>query len=318
MNRGTLALLAVLLSCPAAGAQAKVEAVDRAAAWLVVNEQALGVARNYGFRNTDNPNTYIEVLSAAARSGYPRIELWFGQLYGGRYWSARTYETADRIRKMFVYLRNKPIQEIRKTTFRNHLGPGEAVVFRLADRSCIGFQQIFGDVTLGQGNKDLFGYYCAAVGDDISDGMIAIITRQYGVSGPEAPPPPDEKSLAVLEALGRGAEAAVPPPPSKRNAPFVLSWEGEADRLSGTVTFTQEGGHGEITIPVPEWSATCSGRWQYESGKYGTVDLPKGIWRISCSNGLTAAGSYVSDAEGRGTGTGRDARGRAVRVSFGQ
>lgn len=317
MNRGTLALIAGLVSCLALEAQAKDEAISPASAWLAVNEQALGVGGRRSWRNVDNPNRYLEVLSAVASGGFPRIELWFGQLYGNSYWSASGYDVTDRARKTFMFLKSSAVQEVRKTTFRNHLGPGEAAVFRVADRSCVAFQQFFGNVTLGRGNKDLYGYYCAAVGDDISDDMIAVITRQYGVSGPEAPPEPDAKALSILATLSRGTATAVPQRPQLRSVAFVMSWEGEADGIAGTMTYTQEGGYGEITIPVPQWSAVCAGRWQYEAGKYGTADLPQGTWSIGCSNGLSATGRYVSPGLGRGTGSGRDTRGRAVKVTFG-
>lgn len=321
MNRRTVALLAALVSCHAFGAQAKMEPVAPADAWLVINDRALGVTSRGRWRVADNPNQYIEILSATAPTGLPRIELWFGQLYGDFYWSAKVHDLIDRVKKTFVIFNDKSVDRTRTIAFRNHLGRGEAAAFRAMGKSCIAFQQFFGDATLGRGSKDLFGYYCAGVGDDIGDATIEVITRQYGVSGPEAPPQPDDKALSVLAAL-RGppvaAGAAARPHPQVRTAPFALSWEGEADRLSGTMTYTQDGGHGEINVPVPQWSAICSGRWQYQSGIYGTADLPAGTWSIGCSNGLTAEGRYVSDAEGRGTGTGRDTRGRAVEVSFGR
>ena len=97
--------------------------------------------------------------------------------------------------------------------------------------------------------------------------------------------------------------------------PMAISWVGVENLMIGKLSFTQNAGKGEIRATAGALS--CRGNWQFVSGEYGTSNVPRGTWAMTCSNGKAAAGSYVSTKPANGTGRGRDTDGNDVKLTFG-
>lgn len=108
--------------------------------------------------------------------------------------------------------------------------------------------------------------------------------------------------------------------PSNRldgTVPVAFKWEGEYDLAAGRVSLNQTGDTGTIKLTLPNDGAACSGNWRWSRGAYGTTEIPTGVWSLSCSNGLTASGTYASSKPASGTGSGQDSNGRRVTFTFG-
>jgi hypothetical protein len=107
-----------------------------------------------------------------------------------------------------------------------------------------------------------------------------------------------------------GTPATLPPPTStssvsERRA-VAFAWEGQPNLLAGTVTLEQQGLKGKIQAKLPAGDGDCNG--VYEASATGT-----GQWALSCSNGLTAVGSFRVLGAGKGSvGSGTDSKGKRV------
>ena len=102
-----------------------------------------------------------------------------------------------------------------------------------------------------------------------------------------------------------------------QSVPVAFKWEGHYDLAAGSVFLDQTGDSGRMELSLPNSDATCSGTWRWARGKYGTAEMPTGVWSLSCSNGLTASGTYASSKPASGTGSGQDSNGRRITFTFG-
>ena len=94
--------------------------------------------------------------------------------------------------------------------------------------------------------------------------------------------------------------------------PIAVSWDGYSDLISGEIVFLKSApGTGNVKITLPKGDGTCSGRSK-------AIQPSNGVWSLSCTNGMSAAGTYESYGDGKGeSGAGTDANGREVRYTIG-
>lgn len=91
---------------------------------------------------------------------------------------------------------------------------------------------------------------------------------------------------------------------------IAFKWEGEERVMAGYVTLNQSGRSGQVRGRLPGDEGECTG--MFEAGADG-----KGQWALSCTNGLTALGTFTALGQGKGSvGTGRDSRGRKVEFTL--
>jgi hypothetical protein len=93
--------------------------------------------------------------------------------------------------------------------------------------------------------------------------------------------------------------------------PIALRWEGYANLISGTVKLIDGGKRGNITATLPGGEGRCSGIYEFARAN-------SGHWALSCTNNLSATGTFEASGAGKGsTGRGKDARGNLVEFSVG-
>jgi hypothetical protein len=94
--------------------------------------------------------------------------------------------------------------------------------------------------------------------------------------------------------------------------PIAVSWDGYSDLISGELTFLKSApGTGSVKITLPKGDGTCLGQSK-------AIQPNTGVWTVSCTNGMSAAGTYESYGDGKGeSGRGTDANGREVRYTIG-
>jgi len=93
--------------------------------------------------------------------------------------------------------------------------------------------------------------------------------------------------------------------------PIALQWDGYARLISGTVTIVEGQRRGTVRATLPDGDGTCSGIFEYTSTKAGQ-------WAVSCTNGLSATGTFEALGTGNGsTGLGTDIKGKRVEFTIG-
>ena len=93
--------------------------------------------------------------------------------------------------------------------------------------------------------------------------------------------------------------------------PVAFQWEGEPMLIVGTMIVQQQERSGRIAARLPSSDAECTGMYETASGGQGQ-------WAMSCSNGLTAVGTFRSLGAGKGSvGSGQDSKGRRVEFTLG-
>lgn len=98
---------------------------------------------------------------------------------------------------------------------------------------------------------------------------------------------------------------------SKEGLPIALRWEGFTGLILGTVELDPSRDKGLLKAVLPRGDGLCSGTYEMASQQ-------KGLWAISCTNGLSATGTLEAFGVGRGaSGSGIDAKGNRVELSFG-
>ena len=128
-------------------------------------------------------------------------------------------------------------------------------------------------------------------------------------------PPTDQQKLPG-DSVAPTSASKIDPPRVNRSAssstrPIAVQWARYTDLLSGTVSITEYGKNGTIRLTLPSADGNCI-------GAYETKDLKVGTWVISCSNGITAAGSLkITSSAGGATGTGADNDGKPVSFTVG-
>lgn len=108
-----------------------------------------------------------------------------------------------------------------------------------------------------------------------------------------------------------GTSGAAPGMQSGEQRPVAFRWEGEPQLIAGFVTIQNQGKSGRISARLPSSDAECSGMYEAVSGAQGQ-------WAMSCTNGLTAVGTYRALGPGKGSvGSGQDSKGKRVEFTLG-
>ena len=80
---------------------------------------------------------------------------------------------------------------------------------------------------------------------------------------------------------------------------IALSWEGYDDLIAGKIIFDEKNYDGTLILPLPNNDGTCNGTYSLQKGG-------KGVWQITCTNNMEAAGTLKWDGNGGVTGIGKD------------
>jgi hypothetical protein len=87
---------------------------------------------------------------------------------------------------------------------------------------------------------------------------------------------------------------------------IAVSWEGFSTLIAGKASMQESADKGFISATLPESKGTCTGIYSYNDKTYG-------VWSLSCTNGLSAAGEFKAYGQNKGaTGSGTDSKGRMV------
>jgi len=125
---------------------------------------------------------------------------------------------------------------------------------------------------------------------------------------------------------GTGTVAAAPAAPAPRtqqaaapiSTPLAVQWDGVASLASGSLSISGGGDGGDLSVLLSMTQGRCRGSWQRMTSANLPPPQTSGTWSLACANGEAASGTYTSPEPGKGSGSGIDARGRKVSVSFGQ
>jgi hypothetical protein len=93
--------------------------------------------------------------------------------------------------------------------------------------------------------------------------------------------------------------------------PIALRWDGLSSLISGTVTLHDGGRRGTIAGTLPSNAGQCE-------GTYEMTAQSSGVWSITCTNNMTASGTFEAYGAGKGSsGRGKDSNGNAVEYTIG-
>lgn len=92
---------------------------------------------------------------------------------------------------------------------------------------------------------------------------------------------------------------------------IAVSWDGYAKLISGTIDLSPNVSNpGAFSISLPNNDGQCSGQSRQ-------IDRLIGTWSISCTNGMSAAGTFEVYGDGKGSsGKGVDSKGKEVRYTI--
>jgi hypothetical protein len=91
--------------------------------------------------------------------------------------------------------------------------------------------------------------------------------------------------------------------------PFAAAWGGYDGLMAGTVTIEESRQKGKFKMKLPNNDGDCAGMFEIQIS-------PKGTWAISCTNGMTAVGTYEITNNGKSSkGSGLDAKGNKVQFT---
>ena len=231
--------------------------------------------------------------------------------------------------RSWKFWKNREIDVLASGSTGNRLDRVEYKIATSGSLSCVIFLTYFGDATTHDrqsfGTAFVSGYHCMPDVKPLSKADAERIVKLLGVKGHGVPDKPRDWDA-------QEAKAAKPPRPSTgaaatdrpqqdseaslRSVPLAARWEGRYELAAGQLFYDPQGPTGRIQLRLPD-GADCNGTWRWSSGKYGTSELPKGVWSVACSDGSTASGNYVSDKPGSGTGEGQDGQGRKIKLTYG-
>ncbi len=90
----------------------------------------------------------------------------------------------------------------------------------------------------------------------------------------------------------------------------AIKWDGYSTLISIQASIDQSQRAGKISGSLPNNDGTCSGVFESTQGS-------KGIWTVSCTNGMSASGVYEAFGHGKGSsGYGKDTLGRSVQFTI--
>lgn len=91
---------------------------------------------------------------------------------------------------------------------------------------------------------------------------------------------------------------------------IAVEWQGVAPLIAGEVVLQKA--TGELALSLPNRQGDCTGSYIVNDKREGT-----GVWSVSCSNGLSALGTFTAYGKGKGaSGEGRDNQGREVKYTI--
>jgi hypothetical protein len=92
---------------------------------------------------------------------------------------------------------------------------------------------------------------------------------------------------------------------------IAVSWDGYSKLISGTIDLSPNASNpGAFRISLPNNEGHCSGQTKQ-------IDRQTGVWSISCTNGMSAAGTFEAYGDGKGaSGKGTDSKGKEVRYTI--
>jgi hypothetical protein len=92
---------------------------------------------------------------------------------------------------------------------------------------------------------------------------------------------------------------------------IAVSWDGYSRLIAGSIDLSPDGHKpGFFTITLPNNDGQCSGQTKQS-------DRRTGVWSISCTNGMNAAGTFEAYGDGKGaSGIGTDSKGKEVRYTI--
>ena len=187
--------------------------------------------------------------------------------------------------------------EVKKTDYE------EGVIFyaskKDAQRTCVVFNGNFGDMQYGNGNRHLSGGVCQfnnkALSADLESAVLDILGRMRYDEG----------------ALNRTKAAQRPRGAASRSAdmrPIAVKWQGRPAMIAGTVELVQGQDAGSMTMSLPNNEGTCSGSYETQ----------KRSWKVACTNGASASGTFTPLGSGQGSkGTGKDNLGNSISFTIG-
>ena len=92
---------------------------------------------------------------------------------------------------------------------------------------------------------------------------------------------------------------------------LAFRWEGYANLMVGEAVIQQNKTLSTLLVQLPNNEGTCTGVSQLTSSS-------NGIWTVSCTNSLSAAGTFLANGSGKGSsGSGKDGTGRTVEFTMG-
>lgn len=92
---------------------------------------------------------------------------------------------------------------------------------------------------------------------------------------------------------------------------IAVKWEGYTDLFSGVIVEKPNQKGGDISVLLPNNEGKCTGGYEMK-------DRARGIWNVTCTNGLEASGEFIAFGKGQGSkGHGVDAQGRSVTYTIG-
>lgn len=144
------------------------------------------------------------------------------------------------------------------------------------------------------------------------EGAAQIRFVEYGAQSKPNPLP----SMPVVAAtpLPSPVYALTQPAPSSsavERRTLAVRWEGYGNLMVGEAVIQQNKRVATLSIQLPGGDGTCTGMSQANSDA-------RGVWTVSCSNKLSAAGTLTTYGTGKGaSGSGKDALGRAVEFTMG-
>ncbi len=194
--------------------------------------------------------------------------------------------------------------------------------------SCVMFLSHFGELSAhdrqSAGTAFVAGYHCMPDDKPLPKGEAERIVKLLGVKGYGVPDklPGWEQTRHAAAAKLRGstpttsAKLSTTSDNGLKSVPLAARWEGRYELAAGRLSYEPGGPRSKIYLRLPD-GTECTGTAQWSSGRYGTAELPKGVWSVACADGSTASGSYLSDKPGHGTGEGEDGQGRKIKLTYG-
>jgi hypothetical protein len=115
----------------------------------------------------------------------------------------------------------------------------------------------------------------------------------------------EEKSLPVLNTATSDSKLS-----TREVRAVAIKWHGYSNLISIQASIDQSHRAGRISGSLPNNDGTCSGVFE-------PTQASKGIWTVSCTNGMSASGIYEAFGNGNGSsGYGKDTLGRSVQFTI--